>query len=198
MRFTSRTLIRSGLSAAGLSLIVACSTTPPPKPPEAAKPPPVQAPAPATPYTPPPLQQRPTTQQNLPPPVVSNRVGPGTVQDFVVNVGDRVYFDFDSFAIRADAQPVLNAQAAWLARYPGVQVRIEGNADERGTQEYNFALGERRANSVRDYLVSHGVATSRITVVSYGKERPIDPGSTEDAWQHNRNGHTAIIGGAPQ
>ncbi len=198
MRFTSGTLMRLGLAAASLTLVVACKTTPPPKPPEAPMPPPIQERPPATPYTPPQQQQRPPTQQTLPPPAVSNRVGPGTVQDFVVNVGDRVYFDFDSFAVRADAAPVLNAQAAWLVRYPAVQVRIEGNADERGTQEYNFALGERRANSVRDYLVSHGVAAGRITVVSYGKERPIDPGSTEDAWQHNRNGHTAIVGGAPQ
>jgi peptidoglycan-associated lipoprotein len=118
------------------------------------------------------------------------------VQDFVINAGDRVYFDFDSYDIRADAQPVLDAQAGWLQRYPAVMVRIDGNADERGTREYNLALGARRANSVRDYLVNRGVAASRITTVSYGKEQPIDPGTSEDAYQRNRNAHTAITAGA--
>jgi peptidoglycan-associated lipoprotein len=121
---------------------------------------------------------------------------PGTAQDFVVNVGDRVYFDTDQFTIRADGQPVLDAQASWLNRYPSVQVRIEGNADERGTREYNFALGARRASAVRTYLIQRGVGASRITTVSYGKERPIDAGSGETAWQHNRNAHTDITAGA--
>jgi peptidoglycan-associated lipoprotein len=113
-----------------------------------------------------------------------------------VNVGDRVYFDFNDYGIRADAQPVLAAQAAWLTRFQSVHVRIEGNCDERGTREYNLALGARRANSVRDFLVAHGVAPSRIETISFGKERPLDPGDGEDAWAHNRNGHTAITGGA--
>jgi peptidoglycan-associated lipoprotein len=118
------------------------------------------------------------------------------VQDFVVNVGDRVYFDYDQYNIRSDAEPVLAAQAQWLTRYPGVSVRIEGNADERGTREYNLALGARRANSVKAFLVSHGVSASRIDTISYGKEMPIDPGDTEAAFAKNRNGHTAITGGA--
>ena len=113
-----------------------------------------------------------------------------------MNVGDRVYFDYDKYALRADAEPVLAAQAAWLVRYPAVQVRIEGNADERGTREYNLALGARRANSIRDFLVAHGVFATRITTISYGKERPIDPGTGETAWARNRNGHTAITAGA--
>ncbi len=121
---------------------------------------------------------------------------PGSERDFVINAGDRVYFDLDQSTIRADAGPVLEAQAAWLSRYPNVTVRIEGNADERGTREYNFALGARRAQTVRDFLVEHGVAPSRIAVISYGKERPIDPGDNEAAWAHNRNAHTAITGGA--
>ena len=121
---------------------------------------------------------------------------PGSEQDFVVNIGDRIYFDLDSYEVRPDAYPRLDAQVAWLQRYPQVTVRIEGNADERGTREYNFALGARRASAVRDYLVSRGVAASRIDTVSYGKERPIDPGSSEDAWSRNRNGHTAITSGA--
>jgi peptidoglycan-associated lipoprotein len=121
---------------------------------------------------------------------------PGSVQDFVINVGDRVYFDFDSYTVRADATPILDGQAGWLQRYPNVKVRIEGNADERGTREYNLALGARRSNSIRDYLVGRGVAAARIETVSYVKERPIDPGTSEDAYQRNRNGHTAIASGA--
>ncbi|WP_300572847.1 peptidoglycan-associated lipoprotein Pal [Phenylobacterium sp.] len=138
----------------------------------------------------------PATQPSAPPPPVSQGVLPGTQQDFVINVGDRVYFDFDSYSVRADAAPVLEAQAAWLNRYPSVMIRIEGNADERGTREYNLALGARRANAVRDFLVSRGVSSSRINTVSYGKERPIDPGTSEDAYQRNRNAHTAITSGA--
>ncbi|MDX5330647.1 MAG: peptidoglycan-associated lipoprotein Pal [Pseudomonadota bacterium] len=138
----------------------------------------------------------PATQPSTPPAPVSQGPAPGTIQDFVINVGDRVYFDFDSYAVRSDAMPVLAAQAAWLNRYPSVMVRIEGNADERGTREYNLALGARRANSVRDYLVSRGVSASRISTVSYGKERPIDPGTSEAAYQRNRNAHTAITSGA--
>ena len=113
----------------------------------------------------------------------------------MINVGDRVYFDFNDYNVRADAQPILAAQASWLNRYGAVQVRIEGNCDERGTREYNLALGARRSNSVRDFLVSHGVNPARITTISYGKERPIDPGTGEDAWAHNRNAHTAITAG---
>jgi peptidoglycan-associated lipoprotein len=121
---------------------------------------------------------------------------PGSEQDFVVNVGDRVYFDFDKYQIRDDAQPILSAQSEWLKRYPAVVVRIEGNCDERGTREYNLALGARRANAVRDFLVSHGVQASRITTISYGKEKPVDPGSGDEADQHNRNAHTALVAGA--
>jgi peptidoglycan-associated lipoprotein len=139
-----------------------------------------------------------TTRETPPPPTgpVSQGVVPGSVQDFVINAGDRVYFDFDSYSVRADAAPVLDAQAAWLGRYPVVQVRIEGNADERGTREYNLALGARRANAVRDYLVSHGVAAARITTVSYGKEQPIDAGTSEESYQRNRNAHTTLVSGA--
>jgi peptidoglycan-associated lipoprotein len=118
------------------------------------------------------------------------------MQDFVINAGDRVYFDFDAYAIRQDAQKILAQQADWLSRYPAVQVRIEGNCDERGTREYNLALGGRRSNSVREFLVAHGVSGDRISTVSYGKERPIDPGEGEDAWSRNRNAHTAITSGA--
>jgi len=121
----------------------------------------------------------------------------GSVEDFSVNVGDRVYFDLDSYEIRRDAYPRLDAQATWLRRYPNVMVRIEGNADERGTREYNIALGSRRAESVRSYLIERGIPANRIEVISFGKERPIAEGSTEEAWARNRNGRTAIVSGAP-
>ena len=146
--------------------------------------------------------QTPSTQPTTPtaPPVTKPLptvgVVPGSQQDFVVNVGDRVYFDTDASSIRADAQDVLSAQASWLNRYPGVRIRIEGNADERGTREYNFALGARRAEAVSEFLVGKGVAPSRISTISYGKEQPIDGGTGEDAWGHNRNAHTAITSGA--
>ena len=148
----------------------------------------------------PPTQTQPSIPQ--PPdrgpsaPPVNTTALPGSAQDFVVNVGDRVYFDTDMYDIRADAQPLLDAQSGWLRRYGSVQVRIEGNADERGTREYNLSLGARRANSVRDYLVSRGVTADRIATISFGKEQPIDPGSGEESWQKNRNGHTAIVSGA--
>jgi peptidoglycan-associated lipoprotein len=122
--------------------------------------------------------------------------GPGTAQDFIISAGDRVYFDYDQYAVRTDGRGVLDKQAAWLGRYPQVQVRIEGNCDERGTREYNFALGARRAEAIKAYLVGHGVQPGRITTISYGKERPLDDGSGEQALAKNRNGHTAITSGA--
>ena len=121
---------------------------------------------------------------------------PGSEQDFVVNIGDRVYFELDSYQINAEAYPRLDAQAQWLARYPQIMVRIEGNADERGTREYNLALGARRAEAVRNYLIDRGVPSARIDTISFGKERPIAEGSNEEAWARNRNGHTAIVSGA--
>jgi peptidoglycan-associated lipoprotein len=120
---------------------------------------------------------------------------PGSEQDFVVNVGDRVYFDLDSYQVSTEAYPRLDAQAQWLLRYPQITVRIEGNADERGTREYNLALGARRAESVRNYLVQRGVPAGRIDTISFGKERPIAQGSSEESWARNRNGHTAIVAG---
>ena len=137
-----------------------------------------------------------TIQPVAPATAVTGRALPGSVQDFVINVSDRVFFDVDQYDVREDAAVILERQAAWLKRYPGVQVRIEGNADERGTREYNIALGSRRASSVRDYLVGLGISPSRIATVSFGKERPIDPGADDEAFRRNRNAHTAIIGGA--
>lgn len=136
---------------------------------------------------------------NNAPPITGGAVGapaPGSEQDFVVNVGDRVYFDLDSYQLRSEVYPRMDAQVAWLQRYPNVTIRIEGNADERGTREYNLALGARRAESVRTYLVERGVNAGRIDTISYGKERPIAAGSTEEAFARNRNAHTAIVSGA--
>ena len=120
----------------------------------------------------------------------------GSEQDFIVNVGDRVYFDLDSYDVSPEAYPRLDAQAQWLQRYPQITVRIEGNADERGTREYNLALADRRAESVRNYLIQRGISAARIDTISFGKERPIAEGSSEEAWARNRNGHTAIVSGA--
>jgi peptidoglycan-associated lipoprotein len=154
-------------------------------------------PKPAFPTTAPPASTAPPSNNTAPPPAqVGSATLPGSEQDFVVNVGDRVYFDFDSYSLRDDAQSAIAGQAAWLQRYPAVRIRIEGNCDERGTREYNLALGARRANAVRDYLVSHGVTADRLATVSYGKEKPMDTGEGDVADQHNRNAHTAIIGGA--
>jgi peptidoglycan-associated lipoprotein len=121
---------------------------------------------------------------------------PGSAEDFRVSVGDRVFFDYDQYTLRADARATLDKQAAWLKRYGAVRVLVDGNADERGTREYNLALGTRRANSVKEYLVSNGVAAARVDTVSYGKERPIATGSDEASWAQNRNGHTGIVSGA--
>jgi peptidoglycan-associated lipoprotein len=179
----SRRIARGAVIALALASLAACASKPKPAP-EA----PATQPAPPAATAPTPAPSAPVTAEPAGP-------VPGSEQDFVVNVGERVYFDFDQYTVREDAKPILDAQAAWLARYPGVRVRLEGNADERGTREYNLALGARRAEAVRDYLVSRGVAPSRIETISYGKERPIDPGSSEDAWAKNRNAHTALTAG---
>ena len=182
-----RSIIR--LSAVGL-LVVAMAACAPRQQPEPITPP--QPGQPSQPSQP----GAPTGPVN--PGVLPGAVTPGSVGDFRQNVGDRVYFDLDSYSVRSDAMPRLDAQAQWLNRYPSVTVRVEGNADERGTREYNLALGARRAEAERAYLVSRGVAPNRIDTISYGKERPIAMGSNEQAWAQNRNAHTAIVSGAPQ
>ncbi|MFP3944490.1 MAG: peptidoglycan-associated lipoprotein Pal [Alphaproteobacteria bacterium] len=105
-------------------------------------------------------------------------------------VPDRVFFALDSSSLDAADREALQRQVAWLQEYPQVMVTVEGHCDERGTREYNLALGARRANAVKNYLVSQGVDPSRITTISYGKERPVDPRSTEAAWRVNRRGVT--------
>ena len=122
---------------------------------------------------------------------------PGSQDDLVANVGDRVFFDFDKYNLRPDARETLAIQATWLQKYPSGTVLIEGHCDERGTREYNLALGERRANAVKDYLVALGVAPGRVKTISYGKERPEAMGSNEQAWAQNRRGVTMVSGGMP-
>ncbi len=119
---------------------------------------------------------------------------PGTSEDFVVNVGDRVFFDFDKYNLKPEARDILQRQAAWLKKYPSVTITVEGHCDERGTREYNLALGERRANSSKNYLVALGVNPNRVKTLSYGKERPAVTGSNDAAWAQNRRAVTVVSG----
>jgi peptidoglycan-associated lipoprotein len=138
---------------------------PPPAPPEQAAPPPAPpAPAPTPAPTPPPTPAAPVALQDA-------------------------FFDFDSYGLRDDARAALDADARALRDDAGLTVRIEGHCDERGTVEYNLALGERRANAAKEYLVAAGISSSRIETMSYGKERPFDPGHDENAWAQNRRAH---------
>ncbi|MBN8830803.1 MAG: peptidoglycan-associated lipoprotein Pal [Sphingomonadales bacterium] len=171
MRKTSVILL---VSSAALALS-ACSK----KAPEALPPPPADTPPPPPPTTAPPPPAGPT---------------PGSQADFVASVSsDRVFFGLDKSDIDAESQATLRSQAQWLARYPQKRITIEGHCDERGTREYNLALGERRANAAKNYLVTLGVDTSRITTISYGKERPAALGSDEASWAQNRRAVTVTV-----
>ena len=121
---------------------------------------------------------------------------PGSTQDFAVNVGDRVFFESDSTDLSPTATATLDKQAQWLSRYPRYTFLIEGHADERGTREYNFSLGSRRAQVVRDYLASRGIPGSRMRTVSYGKERPVAVCNDISCWSQNRRAVTVLDGGA--
>lgn len=126
----------------------------------------------------------------------NGQIVPGSQEDFLATVGqagDRILFDTDRFNIDAEDQATLQAQAQWLARYPARAITVEGHADERGTRDYNLALGERRANSAKNYLASIGVDANRIQTVSYGKERPSSMGSDESAWAQNRRAVTVTV-----
>jgi peptidoglycan-associated lipoprotein len=120
---------------------------------------------------------------------------PGSAEDLRVNVGDTVHFDYDKYNITDEDRGVLQRQAEWLSKYPQIRVTVEGHCDERGTREYNLALGARRANAAKEYLVSLGVSSQRVDTISYGKERPICTESTEDCYAQNRRGVTTITSG---
>jgi peptidoglycan-associated lipoprotein len=164
------------LCTAALIALAGCAKKPPAKLPPA----PPQATTTAPEPTPPPA-----TQPSGP--------TPGSRADFVAQAGsDTVHFATDSSDIDSEAQGILTKQAAWLQKFPNVRVTIEGHCDERGTREYNLALGDRRANSAKNFLINAGVAASRISVISYGKERPIATGSDEDSWAQNRRAVTVV------
>ena len=125
-----------------------------------------------------------------------SNIVPGSAEDLRVNVGDTVHFEYNAYDVMDSDKAVLQRQAEWLNKYPSVRVTIEGDCDERGTREYNLALGARRANAVKEYLVSVGVSAGRLETVSYGKERPMCTESSESCYAQNRRGVTTITGGA--
>jgi len=175
---------------ASLSLVLALAacggnkmmTMAPPAPPPA----PANAPMPPAPPPPPPR----------PPAVVQQTIVPGSIQDFQVNVGDRVFFEYDKSDLDDRARNVLQKQAAWLQRFGAVILTIEGHCDERGTREYNLALGARRAQAAKDYLASLGVSGARLETISYGKERPVCVESNEACWAQNRRSVSVIKSGS--
>jgi peptidoglycan-associated lipoprotein len=124
---------------------------------------------------------------------VGNTSVPGSAADFVAQAGsDTVLFPFDSYELDDEAKTILGKQAEWLARYPGIRVTIEGHTDERGTREYNLALGDRRATAAKNFLAAQGVSTSRMTTISYGKERPVAEGTDEAAFARNRRAVSVV------
>ncbi len=120
------------------------------------------------------------------------RATPGSQEDLVQSAGDKIFFDTDRNTLTEQARGTLDRQASWLQQNPSVQVWVAGNCDERGTEEYNLALGQRRANADKAYLMAHGIAATRMETISYGKSRPIDPGSGTEAWAQNRNAITSV------
>ena len=185
---TLRILTGAALAA---TLLAGCKSTPEPIQEE------VAAPIPA------PVRQAPVVTEPAPPPPVvvaepePDLPAPGSLEDFAYQAGEeRVYFGYDQHTLSPDARETLSKQAEWLNTYTGVDAVIEGHADERGTREYNLALGARRAEAVKSFLVAQGVAPGRLTTVSYGKERPIDGRSNEEGWSRNRNAYTRLTGGA--
>jgi peptidoglycan-associated lipoprotein len=162
------------LLATALVTTAACSK----KRPEVLPPAPGEAPAPSTGSTGP----------------TDGVVTPGSSEDFKRSVtSDTVNFGLDMYDIDSTARGILDSQVVWLQRYPNVRVTIEGHADERGTREYNLALGDRRANSAKNYLVARGISPSRLTTISYGKERPLALGSDEESYAQNRRAVTVVL-----
>lgn len=140
---------------------------------------------------PPPATEQPTDTTDT---GVGTAPVPGSQADFLAKVtSDKIWFDLDKYDVDAEDQATLQSQSQWLQQYPNVRVTIEGHADERGTREYNLALGERRANAAKNYLASLGIAASRISTISYGKERPEALGSDEASWARNRRAVTVTV-----
>ena len=170
-RFATLSLIAASITLAG------CASTPKELPPQ-------------------PVAASTSTRDAPPMPSQPQPIGPvpGSQADFLASViSDTVHFDYDKYAIDGESQGILRSQAQWLVRYPAKSITIEGHCDERGTREYNLALGERRANAAKNYLVGLGVDASRVTTVSYGKERPVALGSDETAWAKNRRAVTITV-----
>ena len=177
-----RTLSLTALAAASLAA-AACASNPPPEPP---------APAPVeTAVVTPPVVK--TPEPPKPPVVQPSGPAAGSKADFAIKTTDRVYFDYDKYSLDGDDQKSLTSQVAWLKQFPSTRVEIQGHADERGTRDYNIALGERRAQAVKSYLMSQGIAETRIQTISFGKDKPLDPGHDEAAWARNRNAYTNVI-----
>jgi peptidoglycan-associated lipoprotein len=172
------------LTLAAIAFVVACSPKPKPTPPPA----------------PTPASVSPPTVVTVEPPAPTPQPTPRVDTDDIMRKSlsevssylKPAFFDYDKADIRGDARDVLAANATWLKKYSNVHFRIEGHADERGTAQYNLALGDRRANAAKDYIVSLGVDASRIETVSYGKERPFATGHDEDSWQKNRRAHFVV------
>ena len=146
---------------------------------------------------PPPTESGPTAPYTAPQTTGQSGVGdqmvPGSKADFLRAAGtDTIHFQTDSYDVDAQDAQILDAQAAWLQRYPNKTITIEGHCDERGTREYNLGLGDRRANAAKNYLAAHGVSAARISTISYGKERPVAMGSDESAWAQNRRAVTVV------
>ena len=133
----------------------------------------------------------PPAASNSPMPTTAGIV-PGSQEDLAANIGDRVLYDFNAASLRGDARTTLDKQAAWLAKYGSTNVQIAGNCDDRGTTEYNLALGQRRANAAASYLKAKNVASARMTTISYGKDRPTAQGSSDETWAQNRNAITSV------
>lgn len=162
-----KSILGKGSIIAGIAMLAACASTP--------------------------TETTETVYPEAPVETVKKGPVPGSFEDLKQNVGERVFFGYNQYNLTNEAQATLRRQAAWMAEYPESRIRLEGNCDERGTREYNLALGARRANAAKAYLVGLGVDASRITVISNGKERPVDTRSTPAAWAINRNSTTVLL-----
>lgn len=176
-----RSISLAALAASVAFTVSACASNPPPEPEPAPQPTETAV------VTPPRVSPPPS-----PPPTPSGPAA-GSRADFAAKATDRVYFDYDQYNLDDADRRSLASQVAWLKQYPATRVQIEGHADERGTKDYNIALGARRAEAVVSYLKAQGIAADRISSISFGKDKPLDPGHDEAAWARNRNAYTNII-----